>query len=352
MRSVLQVTLLAVVFFVLSRENSAVAAAQQQPLFASDDMLHLTISGPLTRMWRTDRQRQMREPAPGLLTVEGVARESLPIELSVRGLTRSRKEICPFPPLRVEFTEKPAADSLFKGQRRLKLVTHCRPAEDFQQHILLEYAAYRLHSALTPESFEVRLALIDYVRDDGSAITSRVGFFIEDVDDVAWRNEQKRLRDTNSVSVSQLDSISAARVALFQYMIGNLDWSVIAAHSGEDCCHNSRLMGKRGEMMGLVPVPYDFDFSGLVDAPYAVPPDGIRVRNVRVRHYRGFCQHNEEAQAVAADMLAHRASLLAILDETPLLNQETMQQGTRFLNDFFDQIGSPMKVAELLEDCR
>ena len=184
----------------------------------------------------------------------------MPVTLSVRGITRRKKDICSFPPLRVEFNAKPAVTSIFKGQKSLKLVTHCQQNEAFQQYVLLEYAAYRLYNALTPESFRVRLAKIDYVDQDGHIITSRVGFFIEDVDDVAKRNGQDRLRRVNRISISQLDPAAAARLAVFQYMIGNLDWAMIASLPGEDCCHNARLIGVKGATTGLIPVPYDFDF--------------------------------------------------------------------------------------------
>ena len=346
MRLILQAALAVTAFSILSWANPA-AADPPKRLFASDDMLHLTIRGPVGRMSRAADAK----PVPGLLTVEGAAPESLPVQLSVRSLTRRQKDICPFPPLRVEFTGKPAATSIFKGQGGLKLVTHCRPAENFQQFILLEYAAYLLYNALTPDSFDARLAMIDYVSEDGHAVTSRLGFFIEDVDDVAQRNEQKRLRGENRVSARQLDSKAAARFALFEYMIGNLDWAMNAAPAGDDCCHNSRLVGMKGTTTGLIPVPYDFDFSGLVNTPYAVPPPSIKVANVRVRRYRGFCQHNEQAQAVAADLVARRASLIAILDRIPQLDSSSRQRAANYLGEFFDHIGSPPQVAEILKTC-
>ena len=110
--------------------------------------------------------------------------------------------------------------------------------------------------------------------------------------------DRERFRGANHISASQLDPDAAARFAVFEYMISNLDWAMTAGQPGQDCCHNSRLAGRPGTATGLVGVPYDFDYSGLVDAPYAVPPDGIHVSNVRVRRYRGFCAHNEQAQAV------------------------------------------------------
>jgi hypothetical protein len=335
------------VFAILSWPNSAIAAASPKPLFASDDVLSLTLSGPLTGMSRDGAAK----PVPGLLTVAGSAPESLPVMLSVRGITRRRKDICSFPPLRIEFTAKPAATSIFRGQKGLKLVTHCQQSERYQQYVLLEYAGYRLYRALTPESFGVRLAEIDYVNEDGRPLASRLGFFIEDVDDVARRNGQERLRGANRISSSQLDAAAAARFAIFEYMISNLDWAMTAGPAGEDCCHNSRIVGAKGATTELVPVPYDFDYSGLVNAPYAVPPASIRLANVRVRRYRGFCQHNERAQASAADLLAHRAALLAILDQTPRLNTESRQMGASYLGGFFEQIGSPPQVAELMKSC-
>src|SRR5205085_7706362 len=113
-----------------------------------------------------------------------VGNETLPISFTERGLTRRASDVCQFAPLRVTFTQPPPATSLFTKQKRLKLVTHCRSNADFQQYILLEYAAYRMFNRLTPASFRARLAMIDYVSDSGKPITSRYGFFIEDTDDL------------------------------------------------------------------------------------------------------------------------------------------------------------------------
>ena len=347
MRIDIRALLVALVFSILSCQSSAIAADAPKPLFSSDDVINLTLSGPLSGMSRKDDAK----PVPGILKVGGGAPEALPVELSTRGITRRLRQICAFPPLRVELTEKPAATSLFKGQKRLKLVTHCQSGDKYHQDVLLEYAAYRLYRALTPESFNVRLAKIDYVSEDGHPITTRFGFFIEDVDDVAKRNGQQRLRGVNKILSPQLDPVSAARFAVFQYMISNLDWSITVSPVGVDCCHNSRLIGAKGATTGLITVPYDFDYSGLVDAPYALPPEGINVATVRVRLYRGFCRHNEQAQEFATSLIAQRASLLAIVDQTPQLNDRNRERSVSYLGDFFDRIGSPAKISEVLKAC-
>ena len=307
---------------ILACAGPAGAADKAKPLFTSDDIINLTISGPIEGISRDEAAK----PVPGVLKVEGAAPESLAIALSTRGITRKMKDVCAFPPLRVEFTAKPGPASLFKGQKRLKLVTHCQSLDKFQQDVFLEYAAYHLYRALTPESFNVRLARINYMTPGGSLITTRYGYFLEDIDDLAARNGQQRFRGANHVASSQIEPESGARFAVFQYMISNLDWAMTASPAGEeDCCHNSRLIGAKKATTGLITVPYDFDLSGLVDAPYALPPAGINVSNVRVRRYRGFCAHNDQAQSVVANLVPRRAELLTIFDSTPQLGEDYAQ---------------------------
>jgi hypothetical protein len=329
--------------------GSAVAAHAKEgakALFASDEPIRMTLKGPINELARGSRSPD--KTIEGTLSVQG---ESLPVTLSARGITRRRAETCPFPPIRVEFPDKPPSGSLFKGQKRLKLVTHCRPAESFQQYVLLEYAAYRIYNQLTPLSFRVRLATVDYVDSAGKPMTTRVGYFIEDIDDVAKRNGLKRIKVQGRIPVSQLSPPDAARFALFEYMISNLDWAMTAGPVGTDCCHNSRPLAPEGATGNFVPVPYDFDFSGLVDAPYATPPEGIKVANVRVRLYRGFCAHTPQVQAEAADLAARRAPLLAVLDRVPQLDPKVKDKAASYLGSFFDQIAKPDDVAKLTGAC-
>jgi hypothetical protein len=345
MRIIVMAALAASVIFIPS--HSAFAADTPKPLFDGSDVISITLSGPLNGISRDPNAK----PVPGTLKVNGSAPETLPVELETRGITRRMKQTCSFPPLRVIFTQKPEKNSIFRKQKALKLVTHCQSAERYQQYVLLEYSAYRLFQAMTQESFNVRLVKVDYTDESGRPITTRDGFFIEDIGDVARRNGHRRFRGASRIQPSQLDPEAAARFAVFQYMISNLDWAMTAAPAGQDCCHNSRLLGAKDATTGFITVPYDFDYSGLVDAPYAVPPDGIRVANVRVRRYRGFCSHNEQARAFAASLAARKASLLAIVDQTPELTDNSRQKAANYLGEFFDQVGTPAKLDEMLKAC-
>jgi hypothetical protein len=310
--------------------TSAEAAAPPTPLFAADEPVRLTIRGPMQAL--VNKRGGGARPAT-LTAPDGTYQ----ISLSPRGITRLRSDICQFPPLRVEFTQPPPAGSLFHGQRRLKLVTHCRPSADFQQKVLLEYAAYRLYNLLTQISFRARLANIDYVDDSGRPYVSRVGFFIEDLDDVARRNAMSPARLGSRVPLQQIEPGAGARFAVFNYMISNYDWSMRAGPEGEPCCHNGRLLA--GHPSGLyTPLPYDFDFSGLVDAPYAGPPPGVPVENLRERTYRGYCVHLPQAQAVAAQMSARRSEFLGVFAGIPGMTAGTQRRGATFLEGFFRDV--------------
>lgn len=321
------------------------AAQAPKPLFVASDAMRLTIRAPLSNLIQN---RESREEVRGTLTDPSGA--ALPVSIALRGITRRTSEICNFPPLRIDFTAPPPPNSVFAGQKRLKLVTHCRSTPSFQQNLLLEYAAYRMYNVLTPRSFQVRLASIDYRTPDGRPVVDRLGFFIEDLDDVAKRNGTRELHAPDRIPVANLSPADAARYALFQHMIANHDWSMRAGPVGDDCCHNAKLIGTLGPGT-VIPIPYDFDFSGLVSAPYAEPPVELRIGSVRQRFYRGYCMHNPQAAAAAAQMRSQRPAMIAALSQVPGLEDRTRARATAFMDGFFGDIASDAGVGKLLNRC-
>jgi hypothetical protein len=314
--------------------SSAAAAKPPAPLFASDAPIKMTIQGPISSLVGN----RSATPRPGTMTVDGVA---YPITLTPRGITRLKSNICDFPPLRVDLTQPAPPGSLFHGQHRLKLVTHCKRDPAFQQKVLLEYSAYRLYNLMTPQSFRARLANINYVDSNGRPYISRIGYFLEDAGDVAKRNGMSSAHMGALVPVTQIEPSAGARMAVFEYMISNYDWSMHAGPKGEECCHNSRLMANNPNGP-LSPVPYDFDWSGLVEAPYAGPPIQLadQLDSVRQRLYRGYCIHMNEARAVVAQLSPRRAEFTGLFATIPGLDARNQGRAASFIQGFFNDADS------------
>ena len=319
------------------------AAKDAAPLFASAEPISIVLTGPISSL-QSDRRET---PRPATLATGA---ETHPVTLAPRGITRRMKDICHFPPLRVSFVQPPA-EGLFSGQRQLKLVTHCRTPERFQDHVLLEYAAYRMLNTLTPLSLKVRLARITYRDASGKPLVSRAGFFIEDWDGAASRLGMSRPRVGDAVARTQLSPAESARAALFAYMIGNLDWSMRVGPEGEGCCHNFRLLGRPGSSR-FVPVPFDFDFSGLVDAPYAQVPNELKLNTVRERQYRGYCMHNAEAVAAAGEFRTRESELMTVISSVPGLSDGSKRRASAYLGEFFRDIADGERLrSKVLRTC-
>jgi hypothetical protein len=328
---------------------AAMADHKITPLFASHDMIHLVIQAPIGRLI-SDRSSSSA-PVEGTLVVDG---EPAPIRirLSLRGITRRKSDTCAFPPIRVDISEPPPETSLFAGQKKLKLVSPCQSRTAYQQYVLLEYSAYLIYNRITPLSYNARLTSIDYIDQHGKHISSRVGYFLENEKDLARRNGLREAAVGDRISIPQLSPRDSARHALFQYMIGNVDWSQAAGPPGAGCCHNTKLLGEKQAQTGLIPIPYDFDETGLVDPPYAVPPDGSGLSDVSTRQYRGYCAFNAEALAVAGDFRDHQGDILAVIADTPQLDAGSRRKAAAYLEGFFRDIATDQAVStKLLRAC-
>lgn len=321
-------------------------------LFVNDSVIQIEIEAPFRKI--ISRAERSTDPHPGVIRVKNSTPETHIITVAARGKSRRRKENCQFPPLRVKFAEKPTAPAVFAKQKSLKLVTHCRKRDKAQQNTLLEYSAYRIHNKITENSLRVRLARINYIdADSRKPVATRYGFFIEDMDDAAKRNGMKEI-DIPRVDSKQLNDRAAVKTILLHYLISNLDWSISRGPPGADCCHNGKLMGAaKSSTSNLIAVPYDFDQSGLVDAPYSVVPDKLPVRNVRQRLYRGFCRQNDLVRGEAQSLLQKRKAILSIFDNITGLEDKRRAKAKSFIEEGFNNLADPQKFEkEIIGKCR
>ena len=336
--------------------------AVAKPHLFDDDAgpLKIVLTAPFPELIRNDRGTVLAHYAASLVVTDGDDPAiTLPIQVSARGISRRIAGYCSFPPILLTFDKASAKGTLFKGQKKLKLVTYCRTPPDYEQRIRLEFLAYRLYNMITPISLKVRPAEVTYRNSLTDAGVTRFGYLIEDINDAADRNDRDKLSGTtHQVSLRQLDPHAAAEAAMFEFMISNLDWDMLAATPGTECCHNIRLLAAHdatpATATAVVPVPYDFDFSGYVDAPYASPPASIAdLDSVTQRYYRGYCASNGEVASVAAEYSAHRDQMLALIANDPVLTQGFKDKTTRYLGDFFEILNDPSRLQRMvINHCR
>lgn len=255
------------------------------------------------------------------------------IRLKARGITRKR--LCQLPPLKINLKKAEIHAGELKGIKKLKLVTCCKYSRTFEQYVLKEYMTYKLYNLLTDCSFRVRLIQICYVdigRKKPKEYTS-YGFAIEDVNVLAERNNAIRIK-INTLNQNCIDKVSMNRVALFQFMIGNTDWSVPGQH-------NVKLL-KLNDPLKVTPfvVPYDFDYSGFVNTHYSVPAEIFMIDNVRERLFRGIYCIPEEYEATIQLFLDKKESIYQTILEFEYFKEWTRNEVLEYIDDFFRIIES------------
>ena len=205
---------------------------------------------------------------------------------------------------------------------------------------------------LTPNSFDtrvVRLTYVDTLRNDRK--WEHVTFLIEDEKDMAKRTGHKLLK-TPKLARQRLDPDASALVELFQLMIGNTDYSTIRGPAGSSCCHNVKLMEDKASGM-IVPVPYDFDSSGLVDAPYALPPEVVPINDVRKRYFTGICKRDVHWQRAIERFRSVEADVIGLFEDEPRLDRRTRSRNVKYIREFFEILGDPKRVQREIKDrCR
>jgi hypothetical protein len=323
-RSLAAAAALAVVCGVL--ESGAAA-----DLFAEESVLELKLAAPLGTVFRSKADPEYHEATLAYRDAAG-SDVTVPLRIRVRG--KSRVVACSFPPLLLNFRTPELVGTALEGEDRLKLVTHCDSSDAFDNYVRLEYLAYQVLSLLTPHTLRARLVNVSYF-DSGRErdLGTRPGILLEDEQRFGERQGWTPFEEP-AVDRARYDAEALALIDVFQYLIGNTDWSALAASRGEEaCCHNV-VPYVRGDGK-LVPVVYDFDSSGIVDPPYAAPDERLRIRDVRQRLYRGRCRTPEELAPIFARFEAQKSAIVALFDEREGLEPGVAARARDYIDDFF-----------------
>jgi hypothetical protein len=315
-------------------------------LFAGTEPIPITLEAPFAQLQRDDDA----EPAyrPATLTWKDATGTDvrIPLEVRPRGKSRREETACEFPPLRLNFPKDGPAGTPFSTLNKVKLVTHCGPLDSdrpqFAQRVELEMLLYRAFNRLSATSFRVRPLDITYV-DTGrdNKRFAQPGFLIEPENVLAKRYDAKAA-DVVSITPADLEPVQANLIEIFEFMIGNTDFSMLQGPEGDHCCHNIVLLAPPNG--ALLAVPYDFDATGVVNPPYAAPVPTLKIRNVRQRLYRGRCRPQASIDATLSVFREARADIVALFQNDARLDPKAKDETIEYLDAFYTLIDDPKAV--------
>ncbi|HXT70428.1 MAG TPA: hypothetical protein VN700_11765 [Vicinamibacterales bacterium] len=317
--------------------------AERRRLFRSNDPLPVRLKADFRAVNRDrDPKSEVMFPATIEFSANDGSTVSVPLKIRTRGHSRRNAGTCSFAPLLLEFDKATVRNTVFDGHGPIKLGTHCRKGSE--DVVLREHVLYRAFNLLTPRSFRTRVAKMTYVdASTGKVTAEEAGLFIEDDDDVAKRMEGRIIALENA-TFPRVERDTLALVMLFEYLIGNTDLSLMVQH-------NMRLVQTQDTVR--YPVPYDWDYSGVVGAGYAVPARGLPITDVRDRLYRGPCRTLAEWQPVFEKFRAAKPKILAEFDAEEGLTPSYKRTAKNYLESGFRVFESPAMVKkELIDTCQ
>jgi hypothetical protein len=315
--------------------DSAPAVHKAARLFRSREPLAVWLQADFKQVFR-DRDSMSTKRYPATLKFLGEAGDTLSfdVQLGTRGHLRLRQ--CDFVPLKVYFDKEKTKGTVFGGEGSLKLTPHCTKSERDAQDLYVEYAIYEMYNTLTPISLKARLANITWLDPANPKFTiTRPAFWTQDEDDLAKELRGKVLMQQGG-NASEMDPRQMALTDVFQYMIANTDFSL-------SYLHNYRIF-QTDTATAWYPMAYDFDWSGLVDAPYAKPAEVLRMGpNARVtdRLYRGGCHPPEVLAQAVAPFKTKKDTLYGVLRSIKELTPSRLKEATGFLDEFYKELNDP-----------
>lgn len=320
-------------------ENAAVPHSDRSlfSLLNQQKVVELTLITEIDSLLQK-RKAEAYQDAEFSYADEQGGQHSFQAKVKVRG--KFRRMTCDFPPLKLKFSKEELESAGLTEMNEMKLVTHCLDDKMVSKEMVLrEYLAYKLYNELTPNSLRVQLAKITYQdKANPDYRMTRYGFLIEDQEEITWRTGTESI-EKMGYNASQLSASHEKLASVFQYMIGNTDWSI-------EMLRNVELLQKQDGK--LVPVPYDFDFSGLVSAPYARPNVDVGQKRVGERVFMGNAANAQDLYATLNYFRTKQDDLIEIVEQFELLTPTTRESIVAYLIGFFEEIKTQETAQEYL----
>ncbi|MGB2397143.1 MAG: hypothetical protein ACPH63_00415 [Flavobacteriaceae bacterium] len=304
------------------------AQEDKNRLFSSTEIMEaqLTFS---TKQLRKSYNDTLYFDTPLRYKVDGEWKE---MTIGIRARGNFRRSTCYYPPIKVDLKKGQTKGTVFKGQKKLKLVLPCLQQKDKNDNILKELMVYKMYELITPYHFKTRRLKIEFVDSGKKNYTPETinAFLIEDDKKIAKRHDGKVFE--RYIHPLAMDSQLSIRNALFQYMIGNTDFSVAYQHNGKLLYIDK----------SIIPLPYDFDMSGFINPSYAVVNPTLGIDNIRERKYRGFKRDMADFSEARSVFISKKQALLDVMNsyKSDFDNPKEFEEAYTFIESFYRIIES------------
>lgn len=259
-------------------------AAVYEDLFEIKEPLNLTLKFNVKELVKT---KYKEEYLPAEMTCHVSEDFEVKHEVRVKARGEIRKKICHAPMFWVNIKHAGIEAEDLADINKMKMVIRCKASSTYKNYILREYLVYQIWNLLSPYSFNTRLVRLKII-DTGRKNKEQEdwAFLIEPESMMVERNNCMSIKN-DKLSIRTVDREWMDRVAFFSYMVGQSDFSVTGRH-------NLKIVtSKEYGSTGFIPIPYDFDYCGFVDAEYAIPGEPLGIESVTERYYLGACRSDE-----------------------------------------------------------
>lgn len=316
-------------------------AYEPPPLFTDSRPLEITLFAQYRQLQRDRTGTTVYRPGRlAYASDSGIV--TLPVRVRTRGIWRRRN--CAMPPLLLNLAKDSTKRTTFAKLDRVRLSPHCRDNDDFEQYVLQEYQLYRIQRLLTPLSFDVRLARVTYVDADRKDTVAQRWAFLQEMDEAFAARVGLKLITLTGAAPADLDPYESAFTGVFQYFVGNTDFSIRELHN--------IVLLERGE--SYIPVARDFDWSGAVNARYASPNPQLPIKYVTQRLMRGYCTAPTDYERVFTLFREKKDAIYALYADSvgALLKPRVVTSTLAYFDKFYETINSEKDARKnIVEAC-
>jgi hypothetical protein len=305
------------------------------PLFASDSVIHVILT---TDMKMLMKSKFDEKDQPAILQIVRSPGDTMAYQVEIKCRGNIRKETCYYPSIRMKL---PKQDFSYN---KLKWVNVC-DGENDESYLFKEYLAYKFFRIVTDMSFETALVRIQYKESSGKEkFFTSYAFVIQNADELAARFGG-RVHEPKILKEEVLNREQLAIFSFFQYMIANTDWALPNRHNVE--------VFTDPETNSVIPVAYDFDYSGFVNAEYATPHHSVPITRVTDRHNKSICMDKELCEKTRMHFLEKKEAILTTCREFHLLDTRARAKSINFLEDFFKILEDTKDTERIfVKDCQ